>query len=132
MSSLNILGHSFTQNIFYRFENVDGKIVLLQKLSENFSHCSESQTKNSETFSVFCRNFGHWRAQIFCGHMNEDWKKHNEVLQSWFSIDMQCVCLRKTSSFCGWLFYKFLFVLVQTSYCHCTYVNNLMQTAAQF
>lgn len=45
---------------------------------------------------------------------------------------MQCVGLRKTSSFYGWLFYKFLFVLVQTSYCHCTCVNNLMQTAAQF
>lgn len=52
MSNLNILGHIFTQNIFYRFGYVDGKIVLLQKLSENFSHCSESQT--TKFGKVFC------------------------------------------------------------------------------
>lgn len=78
---------------------VEWKLFTLLRITEE---------RNSEKFSVFYRDFGHWRAQIFCGHMNVDWKKHDKVLQSWFSIDMQCVCLRKTGSFCGWLFYNFL------------------------
>lgn len=132
MSSLNILGHSFTQNIFNRFGYVDGKIVLLQKLSENFSHCSESQTKKFGKVFCFLSRFRALKStDILWSHEWRLKKTRQSVTKLVFDWHAMCV-LAKTSSFCGWLFYKFLFVLVQTSYCHCTYVNNLMQTAAQF
>lgn len=92
-----------------------------------------TEEKNSEKFSVFYRDFGHWRAQIFCGHMNVDWKKTRQsVTKLVFDWHAMCVLAKNWLVLRMTFFAIFFFVLVQASYCQCFCVNNLMQTAAQF
>lgn len=132
MLSLNILWHSLTQNIFYRFGYVDGKIVLLQKLSENFSHCCESQKKKIRKSFLFLSRFRALKStDILWSHECTLKKTRQSVTKLVFDWHAMCV-LAKNWLVLRMTFLQFFFVLVQASYCQCTCVNNLMQTAAQF